>query len=150
MAKPYPVQIDYIQEATGLPRELLDDFFIKNNKKISTHDLMKLSYQLTLLGKNLSKIKTKIKIPGIPILNIKPGNYNIQRFIYWNFIKCFWNEEFGFKSSIATNFDWYAPSIAYKYTQTEFLSFIKSQKLIKIFFNSEFACHSGLFMKNKK
>ena len=36
----------------------------------------------------------------------------IQRFIYWNFLKCFWNEQLGKETSLVTNFDWYSPSNA--------------------------------------
>ena len=67
-----------------------------------------------ILGKNLSKIKKTITIPkDIPLLEIKAGTYDIQRFIYWNFLKCWWSGDVPFEQSIATNFDWYYPEYAY-------------------------------------
>ena len=94
-------------------------------------ELLELSKQITLLGKNLNKIKDKIKVPDIPLLNIKAGKYDVQRFIYWNFLKCFWNHELGFNNSIAANFDWYSPSIAHKYSRKEFIELAQNENLKK-------------------
>ena len=47
------------------------------------------SEQMTILGKKLSDLNIEIDVPDIPFLSIKGGKYDIQRFIYWNFIKMF-------------------------------------------------------------
>ena len=137
----------YVYAKKALPRELLDNYFRQRTKNISNSEMWKLSEQLTELGKRLSELDVTFDAPEIPILGIKSGKVDIQRFIYWNFIKCFWNEELGLETSIATNFDWYAPSNAERYTKDEFLSMIKRSRLNITFLHSEEACYSGRFKK---
>ena len=47
----------------------------------------------------------------------------------------------------ATNFDWYAPSNAKRYSKEEFLNMIKVNNLIVESFHEEEACFSGRFKK---
>ena len=113
------------------PRELLDDHFRIECKKMSIEELWDMSEKLTILGKKLSDLKIKIDVPEIKALNIKGGKYD-QRFIYWNFIKCFWDDKLGSETSIATNFDWYSPSNAKRYSENEIINLLKENDLQKI------------------
>ena len=108
---------------------------------------MDLSEQLTVLGKKLSELKIEINFPDIPLLGIKGGRQNLQRFVYWNFLKCFWNEENGFKNSQMINYDWYSPSQAFRYSKEEFKRMLQDNKLSTVFFHQEHACYSGRFTK---
>ncbi len=137
----------YVYAKKALPRELLDEHFRIKTKDVSKKDMWEMSKQITKLGKTLSDLKIKIDVPDIPLLEIKGGNMNLQRFIYWNFIKCFWNEDLGLENSISTNFDWYAPSNAERYTREEFLKMLKKSNLHGTEVHSEEACHSGRFKK---
>ena len=137
----------YVYRKKALPRELLDDHF-----RIATHDipneqLWEMSSQLTELGKRLSELKITFDSPDIPLLGIKGGKQDLQRFIYWNFIKCFWRAEWGKEMSDATNFDWYAPSNAKRYSKEEFKNLIKQNNLEIEYFHEEEACYSGRFKK---
>lgn len=137
----------YVYRKKALPRELLDDHF-----RLATHDftndqLWEMSAQLTELGKRLSDLKINIDSPDIPLLGIKGGTYDLQRFIYWNFIKCFWREDWGKEMSDATNFDWYAPSNAKRYTESEFKKIIQENKLRILNFHKEEACFSTRMLK---
>jgi len=131
----------------ALPRELLDEHFRKYSMKCNSEDLWEMSKSLALLGKTLSELRINIEVPEIKLLDIKGGNYDLQRFIYWNFIKCFWNQELGFNNSVSTNFDWYAPSNAKRYTETEFKEMISLNNLHIEYFHSKEACFSGRFKK---
>lgn len=137
----------YVYAKKSLPRELIDEYFRTYSKKLTKDQLWKLSEQLTQLGKTLSDLNIKINVPDIPALDIKGGEYDIQRFIYWNFIKCFWNEEFGWDNSVSTNFDWYAPSNAQRYTEEEFKKWSYNNNLSIEYFHKEEACYSGRFIK---
>lgn len=137
----------YVYRKKALPRELLDDYFRSKAQELSDRELTELSNQITSLGKLLSKEKTELNFPSIPLLNIDGGKMSIQRFIYWNFIKCFWDEKLGSKNSFLINYDWYAPSQATRYSKEEFKSWILHQKLEEIFFHQENACYSGRFKK---
>lgn len=137
----------YVYAKKALPRELLDDYFREQCKKYSHEEIFQLSQQLTQLGKILSDLNIDIRVPEIPLLGIKTGTYNLQRFIYWNFLKCYWNEELGYETSVHVNYDWYSPANAKRYSEDEFLELIKENHLNITFFHKEEACYSGRFMK---
>ena len=137
----------YVYQKKALPRELLDDHF-----RIATHDipneqLWEMSSQLTELGKRLSELNITFDSPDIPLLGIKGGKQDLQRFIYWNFIKCFWREDWGKDMSDATNFDWYAPSNAKRYSKEEFINMIEQNNLKIDHFHEEEACYSARFKR---
>ncbi|MBK9580737.1 MAG: methyltransferase domain-containing protein [Saprospiraceae bacterium] len=92
----------YVYSKKALPRELVDDYFRKATHTIPNDKMWELSSQLTELGKTLSDLKVNFTCPDIPALGMKRGEYiDIQRFIYWNFLKCFWKEDWGFDLSEA-------------------------------------------------
>ena len=71
-----------------------------------------------------------IKIPrDIPLLGVKAGEYDVQRFIYWHFLKCFWDESDNFERSVGVNFDWYSPKFAFRHTPKEVKTWFKESKL---------------------
>lgn len=137
----------YVYRKKALPRELLDEYFRKFSKQLSHEDIMVLSKELTELGRKLSQIKEEIEFPSIPLLGIEGGKMTVQRFLYWNFIKCYWNEELGKDTSILTNYDWYSPSQAFRFSKQEFRSWVEQEDLDELYFHSEQACYSGRFKK---
>lgn len=137
----------YVYAKKALPRELLDDYFRKRTSAVSSEDMWAMSEQLTELGKTLSELNIEVDIPDIPLLDIKGGRMDLQRFIYWNFIKCFWNESLGRETSVSTNYDWYAPSNATRYSKDEFLAMTERCGLVAFHLHTEEACHSGRFAK---
>ena len=136
----------YVYKKKALPRELLDDYFRDFSKTLSNEELWELAEQVTELGRRLDSLDCEIDVPEIPALGIKEGRLPIQRFIYWNFMKCFWNKDLGKDISVDTNFDWYSPSNAYRYTKEEFLDFAKKNNLETTFLHEEDACYSGRFL----
>jgi hypothetical protein len=114
---------------------------------MSSEELWEMSEQLTELGRRLSDLKISFEAPAIPALGIKGGSYDIQRFIYWNFLKCFWNEELGPETSIVTNYDWYSPSNARRYSEEEVINLVRLNGLSIITLHKEDACYSGRFRK---
>ena len=137
----------YVYRKKALPRELLDDYFRSATHNIPNEQLWEMSSQLTELGKRLSELKITFDSPDIPLLGIKGGKQDLQRFIYWNFLKCFWREDWGKDMSDATNFDWYAPSNAKRYSKEEFINMIEQNNLEIKHFHEEEACYSGRFEK---
>ena len=137
----------YVYAKKALPRELLDEHFREVTKTIASDEMWEMSEQLTELGKTLSELDIEIDVPDIPLLGIKGGKMDVQRFVYWNFIKCFWNEDLGLETSISTNFDWYAPSNAKRYSLEEFIEMTTKANLAQNYIHSEEACYSGRFKK---
>ncbi len=132
----------YVYAKKALPRELVDDYFRKATHNLSHEEMWKFADQLTELGKTLSKLNLKFTSPDIPALGIKGGEYDIQRFIYWNFIKCFYRQDWTKQENDSCNFDWYSPSNAARYSPEEFKAWAHRLNLKIDFFRSEEACHT--------
>ena len=114
----------------------------------SEKECMKFSKAMATLGQSLSKINKKITITeDIPTLKIKAGTYDIQRFIYWNFLKCWWSGDVPFEQSIATNFDWYFPKYAYRHTPEEVKKWFSDVNVKISHFNE---IESGISVSGKK
>jgi ubiquinone/menaquinone biosynthesis C-methylase UbiE len=135
----------YFYAKKALPRELLDDYFRIHCKEVTTDQLWEMSEQLTELGKRLSALDVSFDAPDIPLLGIKGGKIDIQRFIYWNFLKCFWNPELGHSTSLVTNFDWYSPSNARRFSEAEVRAIVADNRMDVVTFHKEEAAHSGRF-----
>lgn len=140
----------YVYTKKALPRELIDTFFRQETHNITLDKMWEFSSQLTELGKRLSELKIEFESPDIPLLGIKGGKYDIQRFIYWNFLKCFWKDDWGFDLSKSANFDWYAPSNAKRFSKDEFLNMAEDNNFVSTFFHEEEACYSGRFISSIK
>jgi ubiquinone/menaquinone biosynthesis C-methylase UbiE len=136
----------YFYAKKALPRELLDDYFRNRCKEMTNEELWEMSDQLTELGRRLSELSVSFDCPAIPALGVKGGIQDIQRFIYWNFLKCFWNPQLGRETSIATNFDWYSPSNARRFSRTEITELLRCNGMREAFFHEEEACYSGRFV----
>lgn len=137
----------YVYSKKALPRELLDEYFREYSKELSREQIWELSDQLTRVGRTLSDLAITIDVPDMPALGIAGGSMDLQRFFYWNFIKCFWNADFGFDESRMINFDWYAPSTAFRYDAEEFRAMVEAAGFSAEFLRSEEACHTGRFRK---
>lgn len=137
----------YFYARKALPRELLDEHFRRKCAELSREELWAMSEQLTELGRRLSDLKVSFDAPDIPSLGIKGGPVDVQRFIYWNFLKCFWNPELGRETSVVVNFDWYSPSNARRFSEAEVRAIVRANGLEEVFFHAEQACFSGRFAK---
>ncbi|NOT37116.1 MAG: class I SAM-dependent methyltransferase [Saprospiraceae bacterium] len=137
----------YFYRKKALPRELVDDYFRTATHSISKEEMWQFSEQLTELGKRLNELNITFESPDIPLLGIKGGTYDIQRFIYWNFLKCYWNPEWGIELSKITNFDWYAPSNAKRFSKEEVQEIVRSNNMKVAYWHEEEACYSGRFNK---
>ena len=137
----------YVYAKKALPRELLDEHLRDYAKQLTRDQLWELAEQLTTMGRILSELDIMVDLPDVPALGIKGGRQDLQRFIYWNFIKCFWNPEHGHEGSRLINFDWYAPSTAFRYSRDEFIGLLGEAGFTPEFTRSEQACHTGRFRK---
>ena len=137
----------YVYAKKALPRELLDDYFRIATHSLSHEEIWQFSDQLTELGKTLSELNVKFTSPDIPALGIKGGEYDIQRFIYWNFLKCFYHPKWTKTENDSCNFDWYSPSNAERYSPEEYKQWAYDLNLKIDFFRSEEAAHTSIVSK---
>ncbi len=63
------------------------------------------------------------------MLEIKKGKIDLQRFIYWNMFKCYWNDTMDWESNVITNFDWYHPLHAHRHTPEEVKQWCQEEHL---------------------
>lgn len=110
----------YVYRKKGPIREFCDDHIREAAVKMSPEQCLEMSEAITKFGKALSDMKITIDVPeDIPILGIKAGKQDLQRFIYWNVFKCYWNDTMDWDSNVITNFDWYHPLHAHRHTVDE-------------------------------
>jgi len=110
----------YVYKKKGPIREFCDDYIRRLTVGMPPDECMRVSESITRFGKSLADAKIEIEVPEeIPILGIKAGKYDLQRFIYWNVLKCYWNDSMDWESNVITNFDWYHPFYAHRHTPEE-------------------------------
>lgn len=85
---------------------------------------------ITALGKALTDLHVEVTVPqDIPYLDIKAGKYDLQRFLYYQVLKCFWNDIFTFEENNFGVFDHYHPTYAHKHTEEEVVSWFQETNM---------------------
>jgi SAM-dependent methyltransferase len=110
----------YVYKRKGAIREYVDDYLRAYTTQLTAGECFQFCESITELGKALSDLKVEIDLPkSIPILGIDAGRQDVQRFFYWNVMKCFWNDRFDFITNVVVNFDWYHPKYAWRHSPEE-------------------------------
>jgi SAM-dependent methyltransferase len=110
----------YVYRKKAPLRELADTQLREITTGMDLDEALRLAEQLTELGRELSHLNARITLErGVPLLGIAPGEHDVQRLIYWHFLKCFWNDELGHAQSVLTNLDWYHPPYASRHSPEE-------------------------------
>ena len=120
----------YVYKRKSPIREFTDDYLRNYTTKMTAEECYEFCRGVTLLGKALSGLKAEVFIPqDIPLLEIKSGRQDVQRFFYWNVMKCFWNDDYDFTTNVVINFDWYHPKYAWRHTPQEVCDWYKKRGL---------------------
>lgn len=109
----------YVYKRKAPAREYVDDYVRERIAHLGYEDAMKVCRQITELGRALSESGQKISVPAVEMLGIEAGDYDVQRFVYHFFMKCFWNSALTFEENVAINYDWYHPQLATRHTEEE-------------------------------
>jgi len=109
----------YVYRRKGPLREFADDFIRGETTAMSAQECLEFSRAVTELGRALAELRAEIDVPSIPLLGIEGGRQDVQRFVYWNVLKCFWNDGYDFTTNMVVNFDWYHPRFAFRHTPEE-------------------------------
>lgn len=109
----------YVYRKKAPVREFTDDYLRSKISNLPYDKAIQICGQITELGKVLSQYGIKIQVPKVEALKIEEGEYDLQRFVYHFFMKCFWNSNLTFQENAAINYDWYHPQIATRHTIEE-------------------------------
>jgi SAM-dependent methyltransferase len=137
----------YVYKQKAPIREFVDDYVRDRIGGLPYEEAYKACEQITALGKALADTKIKIEVPGVDLLEIKAGEYDLQRFIYHFFMKCYWNEELNQNDNVVINYDWYHPQLCSRHTIEEVRAwFLKRGLLI----NHECVDFYGITVRGKR
>jgi SAM-dependent methyltransferase len=134
----------YVYKKKAPVREFVDDYISTKISGMDYNEAMEHCRQITEFSKVLVEQKIKIKTPRIDLLEIEEGEYDLQRFIYYFFMKCFWNGEFTFEENAVLNLDWYHPQNCTRHTPEEVREWFKENNLI---INHEFIDPYGITIR---
>ena len=109
----------YVYKRKAPIREYVDDYVRGQIAPLDYEAAMNVSRQITELGRILTETNCKVKVPEVPSLGIQEGEYDLQRFIYHFFMKCFWNPSLSYEENVAINYDWYHPQLCSRHTADE-------------------------------
>jgi SAM-dependent methyltransferase len=137
----------YVYRKKAPLRELADDFLREHIAEMTEEEAWELSQQLTAMGRALSELNAQVTVPDVPALQIKAGTYDVQRFIYYHMLKCYWNPSLDFHDSVITNFDWYRPLFAHRHTAEEIRGWYTEAGMDVLTFHE---CESGISVRGRR
>ncbi len=110
----------YVYRQMGAARYFVDQHIRQAFMPLSPDECYAACEGITELGRELSKLGAKITLEKpIDVLGIPAGTHDVQRLLYYNFIKCFWNDAFDYETNNMVNFDWYHPHNAWQHSTEE-------------------------------
>lgn len=124
----------YVYRLKAPIREFVDNYVRDRIVNMPYEKAFEVCAEITALGKALSDVKSgsvplRIDVPGVRVLGIDAGEYDLQRFIYHFFMKCFWNRDLTTEENIAINYDWYHPQDATRHELSEVLGWFSEAEL---------------------
>jgi arsenite methyltransferase len=128
----------YVYRKKSPLREFTDDFVRERISGLSEDAAWAEMRTLTLLAKALSEINATVTVPvDVPLLGISAGEHNVQRLIYWNFAKLYWNSGLSLEENVHINFDWYRPAYAHRQTANEVRTWCDESELTITHFHEQ-------------
>jgi len=109
----------YVYRTKAPVREFVDDYVRGRISGMAYEDASAHCREITELGKALAESGAKVKVPAVRVLGIEAGEYDVQRFLYHFFAKCYWNPGVSFDENVMINYDWYHPQLATRHTLAE-------------------------------
>jgi SAM-dependent methyltransferase len=109
----------YVYRRKAPVREFTDDHVRAAIADLPYEEAMDVSRAIAEIGRQLSASGAEITVPDIPQIGIDGGTYDVQRFVYHFFMKCFWSDELDAEANAAINYDWYHPQDCSRHTLNE-------------------------------
>jgi SAM-dependent methyltransferase len=128
--KPHGQMAIYVYKKKSEAREYADDLIRKYTTDMDYGDCMVFATACTMFGKIVSDL-----------------NLELQRDIYWNIFKCFWDGKYDFKTNVLINLDWYHPKYAWRHTPEQVKEWCQEAKIDVHHFD---VCESGISVRGYK
>ena len=126
----------YVYRKMGAARYFVDQHIRSKFGPLEPDDCYDACSGITELGRELSALNATVTLEhGIPSLGIPAGTHDVQRLIYYNFLKCFWNDAFDWETNNMVNFDWYHPNNAWQQSEDEVREWVTEMGAVNIRFN---------------
>ncbi len=126
----------YVYRQMGAARRFTDGHIRDTFTGLAPEQCYEACEALTELGRELSRLNATITLTKpIDVLGIPAGVHDVQRLLYYNFVKCFWNEAFDYETNNMVNFDWYHPHDAWQHTHAEVEGWIEELGAVEYRFN---------------
>lgn len=110
----------YVYAKKAVIREFTDDYIRSHFQYLNDEEAWNALESLTKLGIALGKMNSELEVPeDIPVLEIKKGTYDLQRFFYWNICKMYYHPDFSLEEMNHINFDWFRPMNCHRHTPGE-------------------------------
>lgn len=110
----------YVYRKKGPIREFTDDYVREQLQALSNEEAWETMRSLTRLGKALAELDVQVELEeDVPILGMKAGQHDLQRLLYYDVCKMYWNSTLSFEENVHVNFDWYRPCYAHRQTADE-------------------------------
>ena len=124
----------YVYRKKAPLREFTDDYVRDRIAVLPYAEARAVSAEITELGRALAQVRVNgepvmLSIPSVEMLGIEAGEYELQRFVYHFFMKCFWNANLSHDENVAINYDWYHPRDATRHDLAEVLAWFDEAKL---------------------
>lgn len=117
----------YVYRAMGPARVFCDEHIRARFTGLTPEQCYSACEGLTELGRELSRLNVSVTLDkGVDVLGIPAGTHDVQRLLYYHFVKCFWNEAFDFRTNNMVNYDWYHPHFAWQHTDDEVIGWLKA------------------------
>jgi SAM-dependent methyltransferase len=119
----------YVYRRKAPVREFTDDHVRAAIGGLPYADALEVSRRIAEIGRQLASLQAEITVPEVAELGIEAGTYDVQRFVYHFFMKCFWSDELDAEGNAAINYDWYHPEQCSRHTLDEVLGWFDSAGL---------------------
>ncbi|MCE5280385.1 MAG: methyltransferase domain-containing protein [Planctomycetaceae bacterium] len=128
--RPGGLVVFYVYKKKAPIREFVDTYLRDRISDLPPEQAWQAMEPLTALARDLSRQKLQIAVPqDIPLLELQAGTFDLQRWLYWNVMKLYWNELLDFDGNNHVNYDWYYPKYAWRHTAQEVQNWLDELRL---------------------
>ena len=120
----------YVYKKKSKAREFTDDLIRKYTTEMSYDQCMIFAAACAEFGRTVSNL-----------------NLDLQRDIYWNVFKCFWDGKYDFQTNALINLDWYHPKYAWRHTPEQVKGWCEELDIKVKAFD---ICESGISVRGVK